>query len=45
MKGTRLKRIGEPNDIAQTAAFLLSDNSSWITGQVIAVDGGLSKLR
>lgn len=40
-----LKRIGEPNDIAQTAAFLVSENSSWITGQVIGVDGGLSKLR
>ena len=40
-----LKRIGEPNDIAQTTAFLVSDNSSWITGQVIGVDGGLSKLR
>lgn len=40
-----LKRIGEPNDIANAAAFLLSDESSWITGQVIHVDGGLSKLR
>ena len=40
-----LKRIGQPNDIAQTALFLLSDNSSWITGQVIGVDGGLSRLR
>lgn len=40
-----LKRIGQPNDIAQTALFLLSDNASWITGQVIGVDGGLSRLR
>lgn len=40
-----LKRIGQPNDIAQTALFLLDDNSSWITGQVIGVDGGLSRLR
>jgi len=40
-----LKRIGQPNDIAQTAVFLLSENSSWITGQVIGVDGGLSRLR
>ena len=40
-----LKRIGQPNDIAQTAAFLLGENSSWITGQVIGVDGGLSRLR
>ena len=40
-----LKRIGQPDDVAQTAFFLLSDNSSWITGQVIGVDGGLSRLR
>ena len=40
-----LQRIGQPNDIAQTAIFLLGDNSSWITGQVIGVDGGLSRLR
>jgi len=40
-----LKRFGEPNDIAQTAAFLVSDNASWITGQIIGVDGGLSSLR
>lgn len=37
-----LKKIGKPEDIAATAVFLLSENSSWITGQVIAVDGGLS---
>lgn len=40
-----LKRIGQPNDIAQAALFLLDENSSWITGQVIGVDGGLSRLR
>lgn len=40
-----LKRIGEPEDIASAAAFLLSSDSSWITGQVIGVDGGLSALR
>lgn len=40
-----LKRIGQPNDIAQSAVFLLSDQSSWITGQVLGVDGGLSRLR
>lgn len=36
-----LKRIGKPEDIADTAAFLLSDLSSYITGQVIRVDGGM----
>jgi len=39
-----LKRIGTPEDIAQTAAFLLSQQSSWITGQIIHVDGGMSSL-
>lgn len=36
-----LRRVGKPIDIANTAAFLLSDLSSYITGQVIRVDGGM----
>ena len=36
-----LKQFGEPNDIANTALFLCSDLSSYITGQVIVVDGGM----
>lgn len=40
-----LGRIGEANDIASAALFLLSEDSSWITGQVIRIDGGLSSLR
>jgi NAD(P)-dependent dehydrogenase (short-subunit alcohol dehydrogenase family) len=40
-----LQRLGEPDDIAAAAAFLLSQDSSWITGQVIGVDGGRSMLR
>lgn len=39
-----LKRVGEPKDIANLAAFLLSKNSGWITGQVLGVDGGLSTI-
>ncbi len=39
-----LKRVGTPEDMAQVAQFLLSEQSSWITGQVIGVDGGLSTL-
>ena len=39
-----LKRVGEPKDIANLAAFLLSENSSWITGQILGVDGGLSTI-
>ncbi|MFD2562045.1 SDR family NAD(P)-dependent oxidoreductase [Aquimarina rubra] len=39
-----LKRVGEAEDIANIAKFLLSDDSSWITGQVLGVDGGMSTL-
>jgi 3-oxoacyl-[acyl-carrier protein] reductase len=40
-----LKRVGEATDIANAAAYLLSDESSWISGQIISVDGGMSSLR
>ncbi len=40
-----LKRIGRVDDIASIAEFLLSRDSGWMTGQVIAVDGGMSTLR
>ena len=40
-----LKRIGTTADIANTACFLLSDKSSWMTGQVLAIDGGKSTLQ
>ena len=39
-----LKRFGQPEDLAQMANFLLSDNSSWISGQIMHVDGGMSTL-
>ena len=39
-----LKRVGEGKDSAALAKFLLTDESSWITGQIIGVDGGRSKL-
>lgn len=39
-----LKRFGKPEDIAQMANFLLSENSSWMTGQILHVDGGMSTL-
>jgi NAD(P)-dependent dehydrogenase (short-subunit alcohol dehydrogenase family) len=39
-----LKRFGKPEDLAQMAQFLLSDKSSWITGQIFHVDGGMSTL-
>ncbi len=40
-----LKRVGQPVDIAAITAFLLSDQSSWITGQIMHVDGGMSALK
>lgn len=40
-----LGRVGKADDIAAATLFLLSGSSSWITGQVIGVDGGLSTLR
>lgn len=39
-----MKRVGEAQDIAAMAAFLLSREAGWITGQVIGVDGGLSAI-
>ena len=39
-----LKRVGQPEDIANIADFLLSEKSNWITGQVLGVDGGMSTL-
>ena len=43
-KAHPLKRLGEGRDSASLARFLITEDSSWVTGQVIAVDGGRSKL-
>ncbi len=40
-----MKSIGEPQDIAKLASFLLSEESKWMTGQIIQLDGGMSSLR
>ncbi len=39
-----LKRVGEAADIANLAVFLLNDMSTWMTGQILGVDGGMSTL-
>ncbi|MEY2709024.1 MAG: hypothetical protein RIQ91_1654 [Bacteroidota bacterium] len=40
-----LQRVGEPGDIASAVKFLLGDGSDWMTGQILAVDGGMGSLR
>ena len=38
-----MKRLGDVKDVAETVAFLASDKASYITGQVICIDGGMAK--
>jgi NAD(P)-dependent dehydrogenase (short-subunit alcohol dehydrogenase family) len=40
VKGMALKRMGQPEDMLGACLFLLSDESAWVTGQILAVDGG-----
>lgn len=40
-----LGRVGTPEDISSAIGYLLSEDSSWMTGQVIGIDGGLGKLK
>ena len=40
-----LGRVGQSEDVANLAAFLLNPANSWITGQIIGVDGGIGSLR
>ncbi|WP_347156726.1 SDR family NAD(P)-dependent oxidoreductase [Pontibacter chitinilyticus] len=40
-----LARVGQPQDMAAAAAFLLSDDASWMTGQILHIDGGMSTVK
>ena len=40
-----LQKVGQPKNITDAIQFLLSENSSWITGQVLNIDGGLSTIK
>lgn len=40
-----LNRVGTAKEVAKMATFLLSDDSSWMTGQIIGLDGGMSSVR
>ena len=40
-----MKRVGDPKDIAALAHFLLTEEASWITGQIVHVDGGFSVIK
>lgn len=40
-----LKRVGSPGEVAEMASFLLSDKSSWMTGQIVHLDGGMSSIK
>jgi 3-oxoacyl-[acyl-carrier protein] reductase len=37
-----LKRLGEPEDVSATVAFLMSDEAAWLTGQTVVLDGGVT---
>jgi NAD(P)-dependent dehydrogenase (short-subunit alcohol dehydrogenase family) len=42
LEGVPLRRLGRPEDIAGAVAFLAGDDASWVTGQVVGVNGGLA---
>jgi NAD(P)-dependent dehydrogenase (short-subunit alcohol dehydrogenase family) len=43
-KRNPMKKVGTPNELSEAIYFLLSEKSSWITGQIISVDGGMNSI-
>ena len=41
-KATAMKRLGQPRDVSELALFLVANESSWITGSAVTIDGGIS---
>ncbi len=44
-KRNPLRQVGKPGDVAHAISFLLTDESAWVSGQVFAIDGGMSTLK
>jgi 3-oxoacyl-[acyl-carrier protein] reductase len=44
-KRNPLRKVGEPKDIAQAITYLLLEESAWVTGQILAVDGGMNVIK
>lgn len=44
-KRNPLQKVGNPNDVANAIAFLLSEECTWVSGQVLAIDGGMSTIK
>ena len=44
-KRNPMRKVGEPTDIANMINFLLSEQSNWITGQIVGVDGGMNNIK
>ena len=43
IEATALGRLGQPEDVADVVAFLLSDDAHWVTGQILDANGGLRR--